>query len=163
MSQIVFIDPDAEVETIATNIQQPEGPVWKEGVGLLYSDIKASIIYKWTPEDGNEVYIQHSDNTNGLTFDSQGRLVAGQMGKRRVVRFENDGTQTVLADNYMGMRFNCPNDLVVKSDGSVFFTDPDFNIPAGGKKEILIDGKYIKGIYRIGTDGNVKLLDGTFR
>ena len=158
-----ILDPNAQVETIATGIQQPEGPVWKEGVGLLYSDIKASIIYKWTPETGNEVYINPSDSTNGLTYDLEGRLVAGQMGKRRIVRWEKDNSQTVLADNYLGKPFNSPNDLVVKSDGSIFFTDPDFNIPVGGKPEIKINGDDIKGIYRIYPGGNVQLLDYSFK
>ena len=157
-AQPVF-DPDAQIETIATNIQQPEGPVWVKGVGLLFSDIKAAKIYKWSPDTKElTVYIEHSDSTNGLALDLQGRLVAGQMGLRRIVRFETDGTQTALASTYQGKKFNSPNDLVVKSDGSIFFTDPDFNIPGGPTKKEL----EFQGIYRIGPTGNIQLLDNTF-
>lgn len=156
------LDPNAKTEIIASNIGQPEGPVWKDGIGLLFSDILNSKIYLWTSGNTSSIYLTDSDSTNGLTYDLQGRLVAGQMGKRRIVRFESDGTQTDLASKYNGKRFNSPNDLVMKSDGSIFFTDPDFNIPVGGTAEIYIDGKKIKGIFRISPAGNIQLLDGTF-
>jgi gluconolactonase len=148
-----ILDPNAKLEVIATGIQQPEGPVWKDGLGLLFSDIKGNKIYKWTAENGKEVYLDPSDSTNGLTYDRQGRLVAGQMGLRRVVRFEEDGAQTSLANKYDGKRFSSPNDLVVKSDGSIFFTDPDFNIPPGQRKELTFNG-----IYRISPTGKLQLL-----
>ncbi|MBN2029640.1 SMP-30/gluconolactonase/LRE family protein [bacterium] len=150
------LDPDAEVEQIADQIQQPEGPVWKDGIGLLFSDIRGDKIYRWTPDNGKEVYLDPSHNTNGLTYDLQGRLVAGQMGLRRVVRFEEDGTQISLADQYDGKKLNSPNDLVVKSDGAVFFTDPDFNIPWGESKELSFNG-----IYRIGPSGALQLLESS--
>ncbi len=148
-----ILDPNARLEEIASGILQPEGPVWKDGPGLLFSDIKGNKIYKWTSEKGKEVYLSPSDNTNGLTYDLKGNLIAGQMGLRRIVRFENDGTQTSLADRYDGKRFSSPNDLVVKSDGSIFFTDPDFNIPIGQKKELSFNG-----IYRISPKGVLQLL-----
>lgn len=148
------LDPNAEVEQIVTNIDQPEGPVWKDGFGLLFSDIRDNKIYKWTEENGKEIYLDPSDSTNGLTYDLEGRLVAGQMGKRRIVRFEKDGSQTSLADRYDGKRLNSPNDLVVKSDGSIFFTDPDFNIPRGQSKELDFNG-----IYRISPTGKLQLLE----
>ena len=149
------LDPNAEVEEIASGILQPEGPVWVDGIGLLFSDIQGNKIYKWTQENGKEVYIDPSDSTNGLTLDEQGRLVAGQMGLRRIVRFETDGTQTSLADKYQGKKFNSPNDLVVKSDGSIFFTDPDFNIPGGPQNKQLS----FNGIYRISPTGTLQLLE----
>jgi gluconolactonase len=157
-----ILNPNATLEKIASGISQPEGPVWKDGVGLLFSDINGNKIYKWTSGNSSEIFINHSDSTNGLTYDLQGRLIAGQMGKRRIVRFESDGTQTEIASEYLGKRFNSPNDLVVKSDGSIFFTDPDFNIPSGGSAEIFINGKYVKGLYRISPIGNVQLLDASF-
>ena len=150
------LDPNAEVEQIASQILQPEGPVWKDGVGLLFSDIRGNKIYQWTPENGKEVYLDPSDNTNGLTYDLQGRLVAGQMGLRRIVRFEEDGTQVSLADQYDGKKLNSPNDLVVKSDGAIFFTDPDFNIPQGESKELSFNG-----IYRISPSGELQLLESS--
>ena len=149
-----LLDQGVEVEEIASGILQPEGPVWKDGLGLLFSDIKDNKIYKWTPDNGKEIYLNPSDSTNGLTYNSDGLLVAGQMGLRRIVRFEDDGSQTSLADKFDGKRFNSPNDLVVKSDGSIFFTDPDFNIPKGQIKELDFNG-----IYRISPTGNIQLLE----
>ncbi|HOV24029.1 MAG TPA: SMP-30/gluconolactonase/LRE family protein [Candidatus Marinimicrobia bacterium] len=149
----VILDPDAVVEEIVSGIQQPEGPVWREGLGLLFSDIKGNKIYKWTSEKGKEIYLDPSYNTNGLAYDLEGRLVAGQMGLRRVVRFEKDGSQTSLADSYDGKKLNSPNDLVIKSDGAIFFTDPDFNIPSGESKELSFNG-----IYRISPSGVLQLL-----
>jgi gluconolactonase len=157
-----ILNPNATLEKITSGISQPEGPVWKDGVGLLFSDINGNKIYKWTSGNTSEIFLDHSDSTNGLTYDLQGRLIAGQMGKRRIVRFESDGNQTEIASRYQGKRFNSPNDLVVKSDGSIFFTDPDFNIPSGGSAEIIIDGNYVKGIYRISPGGDVQLLDASF-
>lgn len=149
-----LLDPNAEVEEIASGIQQPEGPVWRDGVGLLFSDIRGNKIYKWTPDGGKEVYLDPSYNTNGLTYDLEGHLLAGQMGLRRIMRFEKDGTQTPLADSYDGKKLNSPNDLVVKSDRSIFFTDPDFNIPGGWTNKELS----FNGIYRISPKGELQLL-----
>ncbi|MFZ1288598.1 MAG: SMP-30/gluconolactonase/LRE family protein [Melioribacteraceae bacterium] len=149
----IVIDPNVVVEEIAKDIQQPEGPVWNDSLGLLFSDIKDNKIYKWSDGNGKEIYLNDSDSTNGLAYDLEGRLVAGQMGLRRIVRFEKDGSQTSIADKYEGKRFSSPNDLVVKSDGSIFFTDPDFNIPVGQKKELSFNG-----IYRISKNGNLQLL-----
>ncbi len=147
------LDPNAKVEVIATGIQQPEGPVWSDSLGLLFSDIKGNKIYRWTEQNGKQVFLNFSDSTNGLTYDLQGCLTACQMELRRIVRFEKDGTQTSLADNYEGKKFNSPNDIVVKSDGSIFFTDPNFNVPYGQHQELSFCG-----IYRISPAGNLTLL-----
>lgn len=149
-----IIDKDTGLEEIANNILQPEGPVWNINNGLLFSDIKGNKIYKWTKENGKDIFLNNSDSTNGLTYDLDGRLIAGQMGKRRIVRFNKDGTQTSLADHYNNKKLNCPNDLVIKSDGSIFFTDPDFNIPAGQQKELSFNG-----IYRISPKGILQLIE----
>jgi gluconolactonase len=152
------IPPDAKLEKLATGLLQPEGPLWKDGAGLLFSDIKRNLINIWSPLDGSvKPYLQPSDSSNGITFDRQGRLVLTQMLLRRVSRQELDGTITPLASTYNGKRFNSPNDIVVKSDGSIFFTDPDFNIPFGQKRELTF-----KGIYRITPEGALVLLDSTF-
>jgi gluconolactonase len=149
-----ILDPNAEVEEIVSGILQPEGPVWKDGIGLLFSDIRGNKIYKWTPDGGKEVFLDPSYNTNGLTYDLEGRLLACQMGLRRIMRFGHNGTQTSLADSYDGKKLNSPNDLVVKSDGSIFFTDPDFNIPGGWQNKELS----FNGIYRISPKKELKLL-----
>ncbi len=152
------VPPGAKLEKIAAGLLQPEGPVWKDNLGLLFSDIQANVIYQWSPRDSSlKPYLQPSDSSNGLTFDLQGRLVLTQMELRRVSRQESDGSITVLASTFRGKRFNSPNDLVVKSDGSIFFTDPDFNIPAHQTSEL-----YFRGIYRISPTGSTELLDSTF-
>jgi gluconolactonase len=152
------IPPNAHLEKLSTGFQQPEGPVWKDGVGLLFSDIARSIIYAWTPGDSTtKIYLQPSDSSNGLTMDLQGRLILTQMLDRRVSRQEFDGTITPLASTYNGKRFNSPNDVVVKSDGSIFFTDPDFNVPGGKNNKELT----FQGIYRISLSGNLTLLDSS--
>jgi gluconolactonase len=157
------IPKDAKLEKVFSSGLQLEGPVWKDGVGLLFSDIKGVKVYQ-LPTDGSEikVYLQKSDSSNGLTLDKNSNLLLAQMGRRRIARQETNGSITVLASLYNGKKFNSPNDLVVKSDGSIFFTDPDFNIPVGGSKEILINGIYVRGIYRLSPKGNITLLDASF-
>jgi gluconolactonase len=151
------VPDDAKLELLATGFQQPEGPVWNDSLGLLFSDIKANILYQWSPVDSSLTkYLPHSDSSNGLTYDFQGRLILTQMELRRVSRQEFDGTITPLASTYKGKRFNSPNDVVVKSDGAIFFTDPTFNIPFGQHQELPY-----AGIYRISPYGNVTLLDST--
>ena len=152
------VPSDAKLDTVAQGFKQPEGPVWVDGLGLLFSDIVSSKIYLWSEATQSlSVFLEHSDSSNGLTLDSDGRLVLTQMLKRRVARREHDGTIVPLAETFRGKKFNSPNDVVVKSDGSIFFTDPDFNVPSGQKKELAI-----KGIYRISPGGTVQLLDSTF-
>lgn len=152
------IPPGAKLEKLATGFRQPEGPVWKDGAGLLFSDIARSTIYLWSPsDDSTRSFLQPSDSSNGLTFDRQGRLILTQMLTRRISRQEFDGTITPLASTYNGKRFNSPNDVVVKSDGSIFFTDPDFNVPGGKNNKELT----FQGIYRIGLSGSLTLLDSS--
>jgi gluconolactonase len=147
---------NATVEMIASGFQFVEGPVWKDGVGLLFSDIPANKVYQWAPGAGVSVFRSPSGNSNGLTFDAQGRLVMTQTGNRRIARIESTGLETVLAATYTGKKLNSPNDVVVKSDGSIFFTDPPFNIPAGQKAELGFSG-----IYRISPYGSLQLLDAS--
>ena len=102
-----------------------EGPLWwKEGGYLLFADIGRNQIVKWTRQEGLSVFREPTDGANGLTRDPQGRLVACETVTRRVTRLEADGSITVVADCYQGTRLNAPNDVVVKSDGSVYFSDP---------------------------------------
>jgi gluconolactonase len=146
----------AKLEKIAGGFQQVEGPLWVDSLGLLFSDIMANKIYNWNEKDSISIFMNPSDSSNGLTLDKQGRLVLTQMEIRSVSRQEKDGSITVLASMYNGKRFNSPNDVVVKSDGGIFFTDPTFNIPLGQHQELPYSG-----IYRISPYGSVQLMDST--
>lgn len=106
-----------------------EGPVWFGDAGcLLFSDIPNNRIHRWAPETGITTFRAPSNYANGHTRDRQGRLVSCEHGLRRVTRTEWDGTITVIADGYQGKRLNSPNDVVVHSDGSIWFTDPHYGI-----------------------------------
>lgn len=122
----------AAVERLYTGCRWSEGPVWfGDGRYLLWSDIPNNRILRWDEETGTvSAYRRPSDFANGNTRDRQGRLVTCEHGGRRVVRTEYDGSLTVLLDHWEGKRLNSPNDVVVKSDGSVWFTDPVFGILA---------------------------------
>ena len=124
-----FVLGNAPVERLATGFRWVEGPVWFADAGcLLFSDIPNNRIMRWIDGVGVSVYRQPSGFANGHTRDREGRLVSCEHGGRRVTRTEHDGTLTVLADSYQGKRLNSPNDVVVKSDGSVWFSDPHYGI-----------------------------------
>ena len=120
---------NAPVKQIATGFDWTEGPVWFGDAGcLLFSDIPCNRILRWTPETGISTYRAPSNYSNGHTRDLQGRLISCEHGTRQVTRTEYDGSITVLADRYDGKPLNSPNDVVVKSDGSIWFTDPHYGI-----------------------------------
>jgi sugar lactone lactonase YvrE len=143
------------VEKIAEGFQFLEGPVWKEDLGLLFSDIPANTVYLWSQVKGTSVYLQPSGNSNGLAIDARQDLVLAQHSKRRLAKLNEDGIETTLATHYKGKRFNSPNDMAIKSDGSIFFTDPPYGISA--QQEEL--GFY--GIYRLNPEGELQLLDSS--
>jgi gluconolactonase len=120
----------AAVERIAHGLRWCEGPVWfGDGRFLLWSDIPNNRIMKWEEETGAvSVFRRPSNFANGNTRDRRGRLISCEHGGRRVTRTEYDGTISVLADRYDGKPLNSPNDVVVRSDGSVWFTDPPFGL-----------------------------------
>jgi gluconolactonase len=151
-----LVPQDSKLELIANGFQFVEGPVWNDTLGLLFSDMNGNRIYKWNELDSISIFLNPSANSNGLTYDLEGRLIIAQTGLRRVCRLEFNGTQTSLADNYNGKKLNSPNDLAVKSDGSIFFTDPPFNIPAGQHQELSFSG-----IFRISPSGELQILDST--
>ena len=139
-----------KVQKIADGFQFTEGPVWVND-HLLFSDIPADTIYKQA--ETTETYLKPSGHSNGLTLDKQGRLLLCEHD-RRLTRLEEDGSKTVLAEYYEGKRLNSPNDLVVKSDGSIYFTDPPYGLPN------RTEGKELEycGVYRL-TDEKLTLLD----
>jgi gluconolactonase len=145
-----------KLELIANNFQFVEGPLWNDSLGLLFSDIPANKVYRWTEKDSISVFINLSSNSNGLMYDLTGKLILAQTGLRRVARIESDGSQTSLAATFNGRKLNSPNDLALKSDGSIFFTDPPFNIPTGQNKELTFSG-----IFRINPKGDLQLLDSS--
>jgi gluconolactonase len=121
---------NASIERLATGCRWSEGPVWfGDGRYLLWSDIPNDRILRWDETSGaTSVFRAGSNHANGNTRDRQGRLLTCEHGGRRVTRTEYDGRITVIADNYQGKRLNSPNDIVVKSDDSIWFTDPPFGI-----------------------------------
>jgi gluconolactonase len=138
------------VERLAVGCRWSEGPVYfGDGRYLLWSDIPNNRILKWEEETGTvSVYRKPSNFANGHTRDRQGRLISCEHGGRRVTRTEYDGSITVLIDSFDGKRLNSPNDVVVKSDGSIWFTDPTFGILGnyeGYKSEPEIDAN----VYRL--------------
>ena len=112
-----------EPERIATGFQFTEGPVWHPQGYLLFSDIPADRTYRWWPDGTLESFRQSSGNSNGLTLDQEGRLIACQHGNRCVSRTQADGTVIALATRYQERRLNSPNDVVVRSGGSIYFTE----------------------------------------
>jgi len=122
------IAPDAKLERLATGMQFTEGPVWVATGGgfLVFSDIPADELKKWTAREGLTTFRKPSQNANGNTVDRQGRLVSCEHRGRGVSLLEKDGTLRTVVDRFDGKLFNSPNDVVVKSDGAIWFTDPDY-------------------------------------
>ena len=124
-----YVVGNARLELLHTGMRWAEGPVWfADAACLLLSDVPSDRIVRWVEGQGASVYREPSNNANGNTRDRQGRLLTCESGGRRVVRTELDGALTVLADCYQGKRLNSPNDIVVKSDDTIWFTDPDYGI-----------------------------------
>jgi len=137
-----IVGPNPKIFKLAEGFQFTEGPIWiRDGGYLLFSDPNANTIYKYAPDgqlsvfrtpsgySGADIGEYGQPGSNGLTVDRQGRLTINEHGNRRVTRLEKDGTLTVLADRYQGKRLNSPNDLVYRSDGTLYFTDPPFGLP----------------------------------
>jgi len=169
-----IIPHDAVVEKLAGGFLFTEGPIWvpkteDEDGYLLFSDPNNDVIYRWTQDGALSIFMTKSGyrgadigeysqpGSNGLTLDSEGRLTINQQGNRRIVRLEKNGQFTVLADRYEGKRLNSPNDLVYKSDGALYFTDPPFGLPKffdDSRKELPYSG-----VYRVNPNGkDIRLL-----
>ena len=176
--EVIRLDPaldkivpkSAKIEKAVGGIQFAEGPLWvSRGSYLLFSDLPGNAVMKWTPGGVTEIYRKPvftgsfpegvQIGTNGLAFDPQGRLVAAEHGNRRISRMEKNGTVVTLADRYEGKRLNSPNDVVVKTNGDIYFTDPTGlyrSFPAGSdipKQELDFNG-----VYRITASGKLDLL-----
>jgi gluconolactonase len=175
--RIVRLDPrfdalvpaSARLETIASGHRWVEGPLWDRATeSLLYSDIPANAVYRWHAGEGSALFLQPSGysgsapfagrepGSNGLAFDSEGRLVLCEHGDRRITRLERDGRRTVLVDRYRGRRLNSPNDAVYSTNGDLYFTDPPFGLPLAfddPTRELEVSG-----VYRLRADGALELL-----
>ncbi len=167
-----IVSSDTKLEKLAGGFLFTEGPVWVPASAnasgyLLFSDPNANMIYRWSPEgqvsvfraksgySGLDIGEYHQPGSNGLTLDSKGRLTINQHGNRRVIRVEPRGNITVLADRHDGKRLNSPNDLVYRSDGALYFTDPPFGLPKvfdDSRKELPYSGVYCV------KDGQVRLV-----
>jgi gluconolactonase len=165
-----IVGPNPKVWKLAEGFLFTEGPIWlpRERV-LLFSDPNRNAIYEYAPEgarlrvfrtpsgySGADIAEYGQPGSNGLTLDSQGRLTIDQHGNRRVVRLEADGAETVVADRYRGRRLNSPNDLVYRSDGTLYFTDPPFGLPKffdDPRKELEFSG-----VFSVTPKGRIRLL-----
>ena len=121
------VGDDAPVEEVAGGFEFTEGAMWHHvEKHLIFSDMPGNIMRKWTPENGIETFRQPSNMANGNYYDKQGRLVTCEHATSRVTRTELDGSITILATHYDGKELNSPNDVIVRSDGTIYFTDPSF-------------------------------------
>jgi gluconolactonase len=153
-----IVPKGSKPEKIATGFVFTEGPIWDTSQGcLFFSDIPANKMRKWTEAKGAELFREPSGKSNGLTLDKQGRLIACEHANRRVSRTEKDGTVVTIADKYNGKKLNSPNDVVVKSDGSIYFTDPPYGLTAEfgnlGEQELPF-----QGVYCLSADGKTLTL-----
>lgn len=157
--KITSIVPEkSKLERLTTGFEFTEGPVWNASEGfLLFSGIPANRIYKWSPDEGVSVFREPSGNSNGLTYDKEGRLIICEHSNRRLSRIEKDGAYTILTDRFRGKRLNSPNDLVVKSNGMIYFTDPPYGIKPE-EQELPF-----QGVFRLDPDsGGLTLLVDDF-
>jgi gluconolactonase len=155
MTQIEIYDPRMQallraasrLDKLATGATWSEGPVYlPEEDCLMWSDIPGNRLLRWSEKEGMSVWLEPAHFQNGHTLDVQGRIIACSHGKRCVERLENDKTWTTLVDSYQGKKLNSPNDVVVKSDGTIWFTDPSYGLTQsdegyGGEQEQ--DGCYV--------------------
>lgn len=151
-----YVLGNAPLKEIASGFDWVEGPVWFGDLNcLIFSDIPNNKMYRWIPGVGTSVFRSPSNFSNGNTRDRQGRLISCEHGGRRVTRTEYDGSITVIADHYQGKRLNSPNDVIVASDGAIWFSDPHYGIQTnyeGTKSEQELPCN----VYRVDPNGEIK-------
>ena len=157
------VGEDVEVEELGTGFEFTEGAIWHPvEKHLIFSDMPGNIMRKWTPEGGIETWRKPCDMANGNAYDRAGRLITCHHTTNSVTRTEQDGSITVLATHYQGKELNSPNDVVVRSDGSIYFSDPSFGRMEyyGVAREQELD---FRGVYRLDPEtGNLTLLVDDF-
>ena len=149
-----LIDKNATIEKISGTFEGSidEGPVWNPKGFLIFSDIYGDKMYQWHPDGPVTVFREPAGYPNGNTYDEQGRLIMCEQKFRRVIRMEKNGHITILADDWGGKKLNCPNDVVVGRDGTIYFTDPWWGFPPGGEQELSF-----QGVFRIDPHGKLNV------
>jgi len=170
-----IVAADAGLELLGQGYRWAEGPVWvADGGYLLFNDVPANAMHRWTRARGVEPFLSPSGlqgpvpagvreaGANGLAIDGRGGLIDADSGTRAVVRVDLRTKQrTVLADRFEGKRFNSPNDVAVARDGAIYFTDPPYGLADGDTSSLREQA--VNGVYRLGRDGQVRLLDGSHK
>ncbi len=157
-----LVDIDEDLKTISTGFRFLEGPVWHPYAHhLIFSDILGNCLYQWSRDKGVGIFRAHSYMANGNTLDREGRLLTCEHATSRVTRTEGDGSVRVMASHYGGRELNSPNDIVVGSDGGIYFTDPNSGreprVGVPREKELPF-----QGVFRINRDGTLILLADDF-
>ena len=147
-----LVEPSQHAERLATGFGFTEGPLWHPDGFYYFVDIRANKLFRVTPGKPPEMVRENTGEGNGTTFDLQGRLIMCEGSHRRVTRMAADGRVDTLVERYEGKRLNRPNDVVCKSDGSLWFTDPDLRVPFA-ERELPY-----AGVYRITADGTTTLM-----
>jgi gluconolactonase len=157
-----LLAPGAQIRQLATGFLFTEGALWHPTEHfLLFSDMPGNVMRRWDPNGGVSIVRQPSDMSNGLTYDRQGRLVACHHATSCVSRTNADGSMEILASHYEGRELNSPNDVVVRRDGSIYFSDPTFGRMEfyGLPRETDMD---IRGVYRLSIDGELRRIADDF-
>ena len=158
-----IVDESMQLELLADDFQFTEGPIWHpREKHLIFSDIPANRMFRWSEADGLDIFREPSNMTNGNTYDRQGRILSCEHATSRVTRTALDGSVAVLASHYQGKELNSPNDIVVRNDDTVWFTDPTYGRLAntGVVREPQLD---FRGVYRLHPqDGRLDLMAKDF-
>jgi gluconolactonase len=161
-----LIAPDAKIEKLAEGFTWSEGPLWTPDGALIFSDVPNNVVHRWKDGEGLSDFLRPSGYTaaaprkgnigaNGLTYDGAGSLILAEHGDRRIARLGADKSQSTVVDKFEGKRFNSPNDVVVRSNGDIYFTDPSYGLEGGYEKEQEIP---FAGVYHLTKDGKLELL-----